>query len=85
MFGIGGSPGGSVFVKAGASTAEPVALEDGRGYLRMNIDKGNQSGGGESMAVLGNVAHADVLDREFRIKTLENTGVPQWVATDSAV
>ena len=60
LIGIGGSPGESVFVKAGASTAEPVPLEDGKGYLRMNIDKGNQSRGGEAMAVLGNIALADV-------------------------
>ena len=82
LIGIGGSPGGSVFVKAGASTTEPVALEDGKGYLRMNIDKGNQSRGGEAMAVLGNVAHADVLDREYRIKTLDSADLPLGVTTD---
>ena len=82
LIGIGGSPGGSVFVKAGASTTEPVALEDGKGYLRMNIDKGNQSRGGEAMAVLGNVAHADVLDREYRIKTLDSADLPLGATTD---
>ena len=48
-FGIGGSPGESVFVKAGASTVEPVAEEERNRYLRMNIDKGNQANGGEDM------------------------------------
>ena len=82
-FGIGGSPGGSVFVKAGASTAEPLAGEDGKGYLRMNIDKGNQSRGGESMVVVGNVAHPEVANKEYRIKTLDNTDRPLSVTTDS--
>ena len=52
-FGIGGSPGESVFVKAGVSTVEPVAAEERNRYLRMNIDKGNQANGGEDMVVLG--------------------------------
>ena len=83
LIGIGGSPGESVFVKAGASTVEPLAEEDSNGYLRMNIDKGNQSRGGESMVVLGNVAHPEVLDTEYRVKTLDNVDMPLSVATDS--
>ena len=82
LVGIGGSPGESVFVKAGASTAEPVAQEDSNRYLRMNIDKGNQARGGESMVVLGNVAHPQVLEREYRIKTLDNAEQPLMVSTD---
>ena len=76
LVGIGGSPGESVFVKAGASTVEPAEGEDGNGYLRMNIDKGNQANGGESMVVLGNVAHREVANAEYRIKTLDNAGLP---------
>ena len=71
LVGIGGSPGSSVFVKAGVSTLEPDTFEDAQGYLRMNIDKGNQSTGGQAMAVLGNVAHPEVEDRGYRIKTLD--------------
>ncbi len=82
LVGIGGSPGESVFVKAGASTVEPVAQEDGSRYFRMNIDKGNQSRGGESMVVLGNVAHPEVANAEYRIKTLDNTDLPLSVNTD---
>ena len=82
-FGIGGSPGESVFVKAGASTVEPTTAEDDIRHLRMNIDKGNQSKGGESMVVLGNVAHPEVVDREYRIKTLDNTDLPLNVDSDS--
>ena len=82
LVGIGGSPGESVFVKAGASTPEPVAVENGNRHLRMNIDKGNQARGGESMVVLGNVAHPQVLGREYRIKTLDNLDIPLSVTAD---
>ena len=80
--GIGGSPGESVFVKAGASTVEPVAEEGRNRYLRMNIDKGNQANGGEDMIVLGNVAHGEVVNREYRIKTLDNMDLPLSIETD---
>ena len=80
--GIGGSPGESVFVKAGASAVEPVTVVDDNQYLRMNIDKGNQSRGGESMVVIGNVAHPGVVDREYRIKTLDNANMPLTVNAD---
>lgn len=80
--GIGGSPGESVFVKAGASSGEPATVEDRIGHLRMNIDKGNQSRGGAAMVVIGNVAHPDLTGREYRIKTLNNDGRPLTVETD---
>ncbi len=79
-FGIGGSPGESVYVKAGASTVEPVAEGEN---LRLNIDKGNQSNGGASMVVMGNVAHPEVSGREFRLKSLDNADNPVHVTTDS--
>ena len=81
-FGIGGSPGTSVYVKAGASTVEPETVHDRNRYLRMNIDKANQSQGGESMVALGNVAHPDVVGGEYRIKTLDNPDRPLTVETD---
>ena len=70
MVGIGGSPGESVFVKAGASTAEPITVTGSNNHRRMSIDKGNQSRGGSAMEVIGNVANPDVIGDEFRIKTL---------------
>ena len=82
LFGIGGSPGESVFVKAGASTVEPTAAEGDNRHLRMNIDKGNQARGGEDMVVIGNVANPEVQGREFRIKTLDNSTQPLSVDTD---
>ncbi len=84
MVGIGGSPGESVYVKAGASTVEPEASPDRTGHLRMNIDKGNQSRGGSQMVVIGDVAHADVAGEEFQIKTLANSGRPVTVDADAS-
>ncbi len=82
-FGIGGSPGSSVYVKAGASTIEPDTFES-RGYLRMNIDKGNQSTSGKSMVVLGDLAHLEVneVDPKYLIKTVDNAGSPLSVEAD---
>ena len=84
LVGIGGSPGSSVFVKAGASTFEPDTFEDSSRHLRMNIDKGNQSRGGRSMVVLGDVAHPDAENREYRIKTLDGPDLPVTVEADDA-
>lgn len=55
--GIGGAPGESVFLKAGASYTEPKKVIDGNQYT-LNIDKGNQIDGGEDMIVLGNIGVA---------------------------
>ena len=57
LFGVGGSPGESVFIKAGASTIEPEAVEDEAGWLRMNIDVGVQSQDGEDAIVVGTVGN----------------------------
>ncbi len=73
LVGIGGSPGESVFVKAGASTVEPVTPEDESG----------QSNGGESMVVVGNVAHPAVTGEEYRVKSLDNAGRPVSVTADA--
>ena len=81
-FGIGGSPGESVYVKVGASTVEPATMEDDSGHFRLNIDKGNQSNGGESMVVVGHVAHPEVTGEEYRLKSLDNSGLPVSVTAD---
>jgi hypothetical protein len=54
--GIGGSPGDSVFLKAGASTQEPRAVLVGD-YLRMDVDKGNQAQGGPAASTVSNIAN----------------------------
>lgn len=55
--GIGGAPGESVFLKAGASAEEPDALVDDEGLLRMTVDKGDQSESGPAGVVLGHIAN----------------------------
>jgi hypothetical protein len=54
--GIGGAPGESVTLKAGASVIEPQAV-DQDGTYQMNVDKGNQTAGGPAGAVVGDIAN----------------------------
>ena len=54
--GIGGAPGESVYLKAGASTTEPGVVEED-GYDRLNVDKGNGAQGGTAASVAGNIAN----------------------------
>jgi hypothetical protein len=87
MMGIGGSPGESVYVKAGATMTEPLVVEDASGYLRMNIDKGNQAEEGEDMINLGNIANPN-LDPEtadgstYAIMDLDSEGQRFTVTSD---
>jgi hypothetical protein len=68
--GIGGSP--AIALKAGATQIEPLAIADFSGFLRMNIDKGNQSLGGEDAQVLGDIGvNVDCIDPVFESKRLE--------------
>ena len=55
--GVGGAPGESVYLKAGGSPIEPLAVLQSNGYLRMNVDKGNQSQGGTAASAAGNIAN----------------------------
>lgn len=71
--GVGGSPGESVIVKAGASRVEPVTVQ-AAGEFRMNIDKGNQTQSGEDALAIGDLANsrADCADGGFEEKTLDS-------------
>ncbi|GAB4022399.1 hypothetical protein [Spirosoma koreense] len=52
--GIGGSPGGSVYLKAGATATEPVKeLHDD--FYTLNVDKGAQLADGKDAITLGNI------------------------------
>lgn len=85
--GIGGPPGEAVVMKAGATAVEPTPVMDEenpeRPFWRMNIDKGNQSTGGEDAVVLGDIATGpgDCLDPAWKLKTLE-TSEPFLATTD---
>jgi hypothetical protein len=73
--GIGGSPGNSVYVKAGASKVEPQPVDDGTGFYLLNIDKNNQAAGGADVMLLGDIANGlecDDADTSFKKKTLKS-------------
>jgi hypothetical protein len=54
--GIGGAPGESVWLKAGASTEEPVAIME-NDDIRLSADKGNQSSGGRDALIVSDIAN----------------------------
>jgi hypothetical protein len=65
--GSGGSPGEAVGLKAGASPAEPLAMFEGlhpsdAPWLRMNVDKSNQSQSGIAASVSGDIANGRPCD-----------------------
>ncbi len=67
--GIGGAPGESVYLKAGASPVEPeVYLDSDSDYYLINVDKGlGNSGSGTEASVVGNIANglaAEEIDLE---------------------
>ncbi len=92
--GVGGSPGESVFLKAGATTNESLkVLDNSDNHYRMNLDKGNQGQDGENMKVIGNFANGTdlsvyqlkVLKTISPINTVSNSTGEIWiiVGTDS--
>lgn len=87
--GIGGAPGESVYMKAGAVGCKPEALPDGKAggaaYYEMNIDKGNQSAGGRDAVLIGDVAKDDgVDDFTYGLKKLDTAGHLLEATTDGA-
>jgi hypothetical protein len=69
--GAGGSPGESVYVKAGASVTEPKKVVDDENFYRMNIDKNNQAKNGEDMVVIGDFSN-DTDQAVYTLKTAAN-------------
>ena len=84
LIGIGGSPGESLYVKIGASSAEPLPVIRDHFYY-LNVDKGNQSSGGANAIVIGNLANEAVNPHspQYQPKTLSNPNQPLVVKTDS--
>ncbi len=56
-FGVGGSPGDSVYLKAGASGTAPAIAQDIEGINRLNLDHGQQASGGADISVAGTIAN----------------------------
>lgn len=82
LVGVGGAPGESVYIKAGASALEPVkVLNNTDGHFRMNIDKGNQSTDGADMKLIGNFANG-TSSNNYNLKKLA-TAAPLSVKADA--
>ena len=75
--GVGGAPGESVWVKAAVTDTEPMSVQRGD-LLRINIDVGNQSRGGENGVVLGNVANSRSCEssRLWELKSFSGKAIP---------
>jgi hypothetical protein len=81
--GIGGAPGESVYLKVGASVVEPQRqLVDG--FYLMNIDKGNQSEGGENMIVVGHIGVAASTVKYTVITRFNTTANGVYATSDDA-
>ena len=79
--GVGGAPGESVWIKAGVTAEEPVAVMDDS-YLRMNIDIGSQSNSGAQAVVLGNVANSRSCEQPpaWELKALGSEPIPAGIS-----
>jgi len=81
--GVGGAPGESVYLKAGATLVEPVK-ELQTGMYRMNIDKGNQAEEGEDMINIGHVG-VSATTTQFSVITRNNSSSNSFeITTDAA-
>ncbi|MFM1768260.1 MAG: hypothetical protein RJA22_789 [Verrucomicrobiota bacterium] len=82
LLGVGGSPGEGVTVKAGGVAFEPQAVvAPGDGWLRMNLDKGNQRVGGTNMLVIGDVAKPADGNQDYVLLQRHHHGRPFTVTT----
>ncbi len=92
--GVGGAPGESVYVKAGAAALKPSPQEE-EGFVKMNIDKGIQSNNGKNAIVMGNFAKTNnsspgeyelkhiTLNKSILVKTNPKGNLWFFVGTDS--
>ena len=81
--GVGGAPGESVTVKAGVSLVEPDRELDAVGYWRMNVDKGQQTNGGEDAVVIGDLANSRSCEQGFEWELKRLGGPSMMITTDS--
>lgn len=81
--GVGGSPGESVYVVAGASPTEPKTVLTAGEYT-LNLERGNQATPGAASQVLGNVANtvANCGPQVYQSKTVKSSG-PLTVKSDT--
>ena len=82
--GVGGAPGESVYVVAGAAPSEPKTVLANGSYV-VNLDRGNQATPGPASQVLGNVANtvADCGPQVYQPKILKSAA-PLTVRSDAS-
>lgn len=82
MMGVGGSPGGSVYVKAGIIPEAPLtALNSLNHYVFTNVDKANQSQSGTDLRVVSTMEKAsDDYTEDYEYKSVSN----HFIATTNA-
>jgi hypothetical protein len=84
--GIGGAPGLDVYFKIGAVSFQPASSLDSKGQLILNLDKGNQSGGGADMKVVGNIGNTLLCPNStYQAKTLSLSGFSVTSAADGTL
>jgi hypothetical protein len=94
-FGAGGAPGDSVYLKGGVTGREPVITPVGN-YVGLNLDKGQQSVGGQELHLMGTIANgqpcgspagyrmiARVLYQPAPVRSTEHGALWITVGTDS--
>jgi len=79
LLGIGGPPGEGVTVKVGASPVEPQVAPDASDWLRLNLDKGNQSNSGKDLAAVGHVAKPDDGNENYVLLHRDNRALKRTV------
>lgn len=72
--GVGGAPGESVWIFAGASEVEPMTVLEDDGNYRVNFDRGNQSLSGKQAVNLGDISNSvkDCSEWAYQIKTVRS-------------
>jgi hypothetical protein len=82
--GVGGAPGESVYLKAGASADEPLAVLAENGEIRISVDKGQQSQGGTDAGVVGSIANGTACEGPLSpyVRIRREYAHPHLVRTD---
>ena len=82
LAGIGGAPGESVFLKAGATSTEPKKVIEDNQYT-LNVNKGNQNDPGEIAIVLGDIA-VSYDTQDYALITRNNTEKTPFIARSNS-
>jgi hypothetical protein len=84
--GVGGAPGESVVLKAGATSTEPGRIVDAEQYYRANFDHGSQFAAGRDATPLGNIAtqNANCAVPRWELKEFDSGATPILISTDTS-